>query len=279
MNYPHLQLNSPYRRRWLSFDLDRSDAATAHEAAGVAAPNWIVINPANGHAHADYELAAPVTYYAKSRWTSINYLADIQHGMTTRLDADMGYSGHLTKNPFHENWITIPLRETPYSLGELASYLTKDERRRRTRKRKGEAEMCGLRRNCSLFDWVRLEIAYPHVIRFKRDGASFRDFLNFVFNAALDKNRSEFSGNPLTIGDVSGIARSVAKWTWKRFSPDAFSELQRARGIRGMAKRWAGHTPLHESKPWEAENIGRATWYRRQKMKGQAQGETITISG
>jgi hypothetical protein len=276
INFPLIQFNSPYRRRWLPFDLDRSNAATAFDDAAVAMPNVIMINPANGHAHAAYELAAPVTYYAKSRQTSIRYLADIQHGMTRRLDADAAYSGHLTKNPFHENWITIAPRVKPYTLGELASYLDKEDMRAPKTRGLREIEMCGLSRNCSLFGWVRTEIAYKQVLCLKREGAPFRDFLNLIFNAALDKNREAFR-YPLNVGEVAGIARSVAQWTWREFNQERFSKRQSRRGKRGMAKRWADHMTAAERAA--AAGVSRATLYRRQKANGQAQGETITISG
>jgi hypothetical protein len=37
------------------------------------------------------------------------------------------------------------------------------------------------------------------------------------------------------------------------------------RAKRRLAERSSGPAPLNQSKPWEAEGISRATWYRRQK--------------
>ena len=89
--------------------------------------------------------------------------------------------------------------------------------------------------------------------------------------------------------------QSVAKWTWTRYtgrlSDEAFSDLQAYRGARGgrisakvraeaaekqgvsLAKQMSELRKLNPSekkgitknKPWEAEGISRATWYRRQK--------------
>jgi len=71
---------------------------------------------------------------------------------------------------------------------------------------------------------------------------------------------------PLPRSEVRGIVKSVANWTWKHFTPQTFNKIQRAR----IKKRWKDHTPLSVSKPWEAEGISRATWYRQRKANGQA---------
>ena len=106
LNFPHIQFNSPIRKVWLTFDVDREDAATAHERAGVAVPNLVMQNPDNGHAHLAYQLVVPVTFYAMSRPASMGYCADVQRGMIRRLDADKAFAGHLLKNPLSDCWNT-----------------------------------------------------------------------------------------------------------------------------------------------------------------------------
>jgi Replicase family/Primase C terminal 1 (PriCT-1) len=262
LNFPHIQFNSPTRKVWLPFYVDREDAETAHERAGVAVPNLIIKNPENGHAHLAYQLIEPVTYYVRSRQTSVEYLADIQRGMIRRLDADKAFAGHLLKNPLSERWNTLQLRDEAYSLAELASYLGRVEMRRWDA---GERE-CGLGRNVMLFDRLR-HVAYCEVRRFMKDGATQADFRAQLQSIAASLNHTSGFLTPLALSEVNGIAKSVSGWTWKNFSADLFSDIQRAR----IKKRWAGHVPLHESRPWEAEGVCRRTWfYRKARAASEA---------
>jgi hypothetical protein len=59
----------------------------------------------------------------------------------------------------------------------------------------------------------------------------------------------------LNLTEVRAIAKSVSKWTWSRFTPENFSQKQRHRAQT--------RTRRHLQRPWEAERISRATWYRR----------------
>jgi hypothetical protein len=78
-----------------------------------------------------------------------------------------------------------------------------------------------------------------------------------LFEIGLAMNRAfEF---PMSVKEVAGIARSIAKWTFEHFSPDWFSETQRAR----VNRRWAGKEAASRTKPWEPLGISRATYYRR----------------
>lgn len=69
---------------------------------------------------------------------------------------------------------------------------------------------------------------------------------------------------PLGESEVRGIAKSVAKWTWKRFTEQGLSNIQSARA----RIRWAGHVAESTTKPWLAMGISRRTYYRR-KAKGE----------
>src|SRR5262245_35440949 len=56
----HVQLNGPQCIVWLVFDVDRKDAAFAAVDGNLPPPNFIAVNPKNGHAHVAYLLAKPV---------------------------------------------------------------------------------------------------------------------------------------------------------------------------------------------------------------------------
>jgi hypothetical protein len=52
---------------------------------------------------------------------------------------------------------------------------------------------------------------------------------------------------PLSFAEVRQIARSVARWTWGRFSEARFSEIQSRRGVRGGIKSGAHRSQRAEA--------------------------------
>ena len=283
--YPYVQFNRETLFRWLVLDLDYAGAANAWRAAGLPPPNMIMTNPANGHAHLAWLLAVPVRGPApgEAPTKSFRFLAMIEAAYRRRLKADEAFSmkGQV-KNPLHSDWETLRIFNTlrfanaAYSLRELAAPLNPVEMK--TAKKRKQTKRCevGLGRNVSVFDELR-EFAYSVVLDFK----SFDDFDAFVNQLFDHVEKLNGFRTPLPSCELRSITKSVARWTWKHwyyFTDAAFSKKQSRRGKRGMAKRWAGHTPLHETRPWEAEGISRRTWFRRQKVNSQAQGDTITVS-
>src|SRR5271165_321484 len=265
LNYPHIQPNKPMCKVWLVFDLDRRGGEHAHERASLPPPNLIMMKPANGFSHLGYGLRVPVTYYERSRRTSIDFLADIERGMVRRLDADKAFAGHLIKNPLSESWITSHPRDELYFLGELAACLDK---RAMKPWAKGELET-GLGRNVALFNELR-QFAYREVRSFKGSGASLRDFRARLESKAAGLNVASGFVAPLAVSEVNGIAQSVSKWTWRHFNEERFqrfSELQSWRGTRGNAKRWAGHTTAAEQAA--AAGISRRTLFNRKAREKQ----------
>jgi hypothetical protein len=72
---------------------------------------------------------------------------------------------------------------------------------------------------------------------------------------------------PLDRQEVAHIAKSVARYTFKNFSPAGFSAWQAAQGRKGGLK--SKRKPLPDSEqtlePWSALGIARATYYRKKK--------------
>ena len=54
---PLIQINLPVLTWWLVFDIDHPQAAVAWQDAGLPPPNWVAVNPSNGHAHMVYGLS------------------------------------------------------------------------------------------------------------------------------------------------------------------------------------------------------------------------------
>lgn len=232
LHHKHIQPNSAGLVRWLTFDIDRPDAAFRWQDTNAAPPTLAMVNPANGHAHFAYALAAPVPRTMLSRIKPLQYLAAIQEGTRRKLNADPGYSGGLIKTPGHPAWNTLSFGGT-YGLTELAEWCAlpcPSEMRRIA----ANDEYAGLGRNCTLFEQLRKQ-SYQDVRRFWQPGGfeRFRDHCLLVAEAM----NGEFS-IPLPQSELRSIARSTSKWIWQRFSPAEFRVIQSKRGSRkGAAKR------------------------------------------
>lgn len=232
---PYIQANPPYLRVWSLFDVDRPGAAHAWEDANLPPPSWASINRANGHAHLVWGLTAPVLVDSEDmRQAPLRYLCAIEAAFRVKLDADQGFSGLITKNPAHERWLTLKGPRLHYDLGELSEWV---ELPKHLPKRKPEE--IGLGRNVTLFESLR-QYAYRKIRYYKADVRNFVLWQSHLNNKALERN-GDFR-YPLDGKEVWHIAKSVAKWTWRKFDLEAsdarFSALQAHRGRLGMKSRW-----------------------------------------
>jgi hypothetical protein len=246
-----IQANHPLFLRWLLLDIDREDAYESHDRFCYE-PHFISLNRDNGHAHLLYQVASGVSIGEKSHREPINLFKDVLHGLQKRLGADPSYSGHLVKNPYHPHWATHAQAVMPYDLVRLADSLDKSEKSR-TR-----GLTIGIGRNCTIFERLRKD-AYREVLPFKRSNRSREDFQGVMFDDAMRMN-ARFA-QPLTRQEVLGIAKSVSKWVWDKFTVEKFSQIQTKR----IQSRWKGE-PLTKTKPWEPLGISRKTWYKRRKQ-------------
>ena len=240
------------------FDIDYPGAYFAHRDANVPEPNFIAINPENGHGHSGFLLANPVARHSAARPRPLHLYAAVERGIARRIKSDRQFVGLIAKNPIHGHWLVEWRRETPYTLHELADWLFPVD----TRPDGSLSTTLGAGRNCTVFDELRT-IAYREVREFKRAGQSEEAFRIRLERVALGINL-QFPV-ALKLGEVRAIAKSVAKWTWRRFSRERFSARQALRGARRAAQMWAGHTSAESTRPWLTEGMSRATWYRRRK--------------
>lgn len=115
-----------------------------------------------------------------------------------------------------------------------------------------------------MFDDTR-SWAYRNVLKFRRAGGSLATWIERCRKVAHAHNHFP---DKLPLSAIRAIGKSIAKWTWHKFSEAQFSKIQACRGIRGAAKRWAGHASAEAVKPWLAKGISRRSWYRlRAKAK------------
>lgn len=222
-----IQPNTVSHINWLVFDYDKTDILGRIEAANLPYPNLLAINPKNGNSHVFYSLVTGVCRTDNAKWKPLDYLAKIQYALGQKLGADVGYSGLLSKNPLNDHWRVIQLNNKSYELGELAEYL---ELPLRIPKR---ACTVGLGRNCTVFEIVR-KIAYSNVLKFKIEGC-YSSWYDFIYNEC-EKINNEFPES-LFYKEIETIAKSISKWTWRKFSKQwtdgRFSEIQARRGKNG----------------------------------------------
>lgn len=249
----HIQPNEPLLKKWLTFDLDGDNSYFAPEERNCPDPHFISVNRENGHAHVGYLIENAVSWFEKSHRDPIKLFRDVERGMGRRLGADPDYRGFVCKNPTHKRWETHWKAILPYDLAKLADCLDKSD------KKSSKRLVIGVGRNCSLFDSLRQD-AYREVLSFKKDGRTEGEFRSLMESDALRIN-ARFAV-PMYQQEVKGIAKSISKWVWERFSTKRFSEIQKARAD----SRWSKVPTAESIKPWDMEGVSRATWYRRKKQ-------------
>lgn len=211
-------------------------------------PNAVVENPANGHAHAVWALAEPVTRTEYAQRKPLAFAAAVTEGLRRSVDGDAAYSGLITKNPEHASWHTSWTSDRLYSLGELASRLEEASHMpapawRRSRRR----NPVGLGRNCSIFETAR-HWAYREAkrIRQRHEHATAEDSRDYyaAVLAHVHELNAAFS-EPLPANEARDIAASIHRWVTTRFygwtdartvQQASLSTLQAARGRKGGTK-------------------------------------------
>lgn len=229
----YIQPNHPYYMYFLVFDLDYSTAYIDYfySMFGVPKPNLIVENPENGHAHFIYQLATPIYKTDASRGKPIKYANAIYSALRKILNADINYTGLITKNAVHKHWRTHVLREQPYTLDQLSEHL--DLKESQINKIIKIDEAIGLGRNCYLFHTVR-QWAYVEVRKYRN--TSFDIWLKAVIAQCCSLN-AQFS-TPMQYNETKGVAKSIARWVWKKdpYCYQEFIDRQTRKGKLGASK-------------------------------------------
>ena len=266
----HIQPNGPTHKLWLVYDVDRRDAGLHWEQVGAPPPNLIARNPANGHAHLLYGLHTPIRTAIDCKTAPLRYAGAIDNAMRDLLDADIGYSGLICKNPLNPHWIVKQWEPELYTLDGLADYLDLSPYQN---KRKPLPDY-GLGRNCTLFEKLRTW-AYKAI---RQGWPDYNQWLNACLDRATGYN-SQFS-TPLDTAEVKHTAKSVAKWTFRNFNRGTFEdyiakthtpEIQAIRGKqKGRTKREKGIILLESGasiqEVMKLLSVDRATAYRWSKL-------------
>jgi hypothetical protein len=259
VRFRRLAFNAVASKRWLVFDIDDGDAMDVPRDASLPMPTLAIINGRNGKGHLAYRLRTPVSFSERSRDAPRLFMADVERDITLLLGADRAYTGPLAKNPLHPSFRTFATGQD-FELRDLAAQVDRDAARAL---RATCSKEIGLGRNCTVFNDLR-EYAYRAVLDFKGRN-DFRGFLHRLAAVAEDVRQNPAFMTPLPQTETMSIVRSIARWTWQNFSMERFIGIQRARGIKSSQRRWGDHASLDVTRPWEAEGISRATWFRRKR--------------
>ena len=223
----YIQPNHPNSKLWLVYDIDRPTCVyELTDDLNLPAPHFFVQNPKNQHAHAFYGLETAVHLNLSSSQKAIRFAAAVDCAFTEKMDADGQYTGLIAKNPAHQHWRTYTVNCDSYELGELSEYVDLESYGDR---RKSMPDT-GLGRNVNLFNRLR-RWSYKAIRQGWPDSAQWH---RAVLDRAVGYNVAD---NPLPYGEVRNTAKSVAKWTYKHFTPEGFSQLQASRGSRKGKKR------------------------------------------
>lgn len=269
-NKEYIQPNHPAVTGYLVFDIDNPNALYAHHDNHAPPPQFVVVNPENGHAHLFYKLTEPVGRWGRSSPKAIMYLTAVYAALAKRLGADAGYSGNICKNPNSDAWQTYTNHDAPpsYDLGDLADWLDLPSWNETAKiKSRGYDETTAVGRNVALFHGIRHRC-------YDLAGQMSGKALYIAIIAVADAYNATFD-TPLPSNEVVHTARSIYRYCVsprfrqaKAQSDAQFSALQAKRGSKGgaISKRGKCEQSERTQKPWENLGISRATYYR-QKAK------------
>lgn len=217
----------------LDVDQDDSLVRALDQGKGLPMPSWVAQSP-NGHAHAGYMLRTPVHMDAVDQRKAASLAARVEAGLRTLLPADPGYSGLLTKNPIHPDFDTWWGSSELHTLAGMAAQLGTRLPKSKPHNVTDVEDRAGLGRNCLLFEEAR-HWAYSAWPRYSSD--TLRDFIAAILGHLILLNAQ--LPVPLPASEVKGIAASIGRWTWRKFSPRGFSEVQQRRGRKSGKVRTA----------------------------------------
>jgi hypothetical protein len=224
VNFSNIEHKPKQLIRSLCFDVDSENSLYQWHDNNCLEPNWIAINPENGHAHYGYLIKDPVSNGLKSRIKPIAFVDAIERGMTVKLGADLAYSGFMTKNPMHDKWDVLTGEENPYALNDLADNVPLVWK---TKKDQAE-DLSELGRNSTLFAQCRFW-GYRNAERYKQT-SNYESFYNAV-KAVCDHHNMQFH-SLLPESEVKNVAKSIAQYSFYKYKGDG-----KQRGIMDLVSK------------------------------------------
>ena len=243
LNYQFIETNPTCLQSLIVQDCDSPLTYFNWEKYEIPAPSWTVENLFTEHFHAVYSLKNPVVLTSAGKRPPVNLLCRVERGLQIALEADAGYTHRIMRNPLYENTATTwgtnndtdKNQIRAYSLRELAKALSNAKLLPKYND-KAAIKATAVGRNVTLFDLTR-KMAYRKIRDYWK--LDYSQWLDFVTEWAQTQNIERIGndwGTPLPKTEVKHLARSVAGWVWKKFTPETFSKIQSNRAKRKAQK-------------------------------------------
>ena len=232
----------------MTFDCDNRQAMAAG-LDDLPPYSWLVRTRRGGHV--SWALAVPVGKHQAARAAPEAYLSAVAEYYHHALGADPAFGG-LSRNPAHPKADTVWGRRKPYSLDQLAKVIP--------------------------FNWRKPRIAQTGIGQnrdlFMATCRGDRGVPVLTMAHALNRDVADAYGRePLPDSEVAAIAQSVERYRrkWERQGHKrSWLERQAARSAKQIGKARKASASREGSnemlRPWAAEGVSRATWYRRRKV-------------
>lgn len=254
----YIQHNQPQMVHWLVYDCDYAGALEYVGQQQLPVPNVVATNPKSGFSHLYYRLADAVCKSDLARRKPLALLAKIDFVMTEALEADKGYQGFISKNLLHPHWIVQEVHKEPWNLGDFLEWIDIPKRMPK------RAQTEGLGRNCTLFEKGRFW-AYSQVLSY-RISSTCAKFCEAVLSYCEVVNQG--FPDPLRFSEVRSTAKSVALWTWRKYTGASQSDEVWAKYVADT------HTPeiQRERQALQVESRREATQTARQQAQTMKAG-------
>ncbi len=258
----------------LRFDIDTKGGGAAWIEAELPAPNLVIINPRNGHAHLIYLLGAWVqTDFSDPRRPKVvRYAAAIERAYTAALGADPAYTGRFHHNPLSDAYVTKIGRDAPYSLDELARYVDLNEPVLK------KNPPIGIGRNVETFDrlrrWAYVAVADWRIGTYDAWSGAVVDRGGQI---AADVG-AESPRGPLKANEVGHIVKSVARWVWERYGADVPPLLREARIVAQREREKARQRAREAARERSRMNRGEYTAPARQRRSAATEMRRAGLS-
>ena len=228
----YIQLPSQ-KRGYIALDLDYEMSYFGWMDDILPEPTLIIENMENGHSQYFFELNNPVLLPLVNgkiniSWKSIRYFNAVTAGYQNKLKADKGFVQFGIKNPFSSKW-KVYWADKTYNLNYLAEFV----------------ELPSINYNYDddrLFEGRHMEIFHRcrtiayRVVGSCRNYESFEAEVKLICldycakNIWINNNNNDFTRN-----EVLGIAKSIAKWTWKHRLDRNFKNYTKNIGVMNLS--------------------------------------------
>lgn len=200
---------------YLVVDVDEPLHQLSTYDAHLPEANIYCMDREKGTGHLYWRLNSPVYAWANQRHSkAYRYLDAIHYAFTDRIHGgDKAFTRQISKNPLNDEWEIYQGTDKAYELHELAEFIPNLSKLRPKRDRMIELED-GAGRNTTLFNELRLW-AYPNVEMAR--SVDYAVWENQVLTRALSINAN--FPQPLGLSEVRSTAKSVAKYVFKKYTP------------------------------------------------------------